>query len=118
MLNNRIMAPRRFATQDHDISRLKTVAKAGEGSLNDVFLTIVGGALRRYLLEIGALPRQSLTVNVPVSVRAEGEAGVGNALTFVYATSARTSTTRWRGSGWSGSGRRRRRRGCRTRARG
>ena len=86
MLNNRIMAPRRFATQNYDIPRLKAVAKAGDGSLNDVFLTIVGGALRRYLLEMDALPRQSLTVNVPVSVRAEGGAGVGNAITFVYAT--------------------------------
>jgi WS/DGAT/MGAT family acyltransferase len=86
MLNNRIMAPRRFATQTYDIARLKSVARSGGGSLNDVFLTIVGGALRRYLLELDALPRQSLTVNVPVSVRAEGEAGVGNAITFIYAT--------------------------------
>jgi diacylglycerol O-acyltransferase / wax synthase len=86
MFNNRIMAPRRFATQSYDIPRLKAVARSGEGSLNDVFLTIVGGALRRYLVEMDALPRHSLTVNVPVSVRAEGEAGVGNAITFVYAT--------------------------------
>lgn len=85
VLNRRIHAPRRFATQIYDIDRLKRVAKAAEGSLNDVFLAISGGALRRYLSELDALPRESLTGNVPVSVRQEGASGVGNAITFLYA---------------------------------
>jgi diacylglycerol O-acyltransferase len=85
VLNKRIQAPRRFATQNYEVDRLKRVAKAAEGSLNDVFLAICGGALRRYLSELGELPRESLTANVPVSVRQEGEAGVGNAITFLYA---------------------------------
>ena len=85
VLNRRIQAPRRFATQIYDIDRLKRVAKAADGSLNDVFLAISGGALRRYLGELDALPGESLTGNVPVSVRQEGAAGVGNAITFLYA---------------------------------
>jgi WS/DGAT/MGAT family acyltransferase len=85
VLNKRIQAPRRFATQIYEIDRLKRVAKAAEGSLNDVFLAISGGALRRYLGELDALPGESLTGNVPVSVRPEGAAGVGNAITFLYA---------------------------------
>jgi WS/DGAT/MGAT family acyltransferase len=85
VLNKRIQAPRRFATQVYEIDRLKRVAKAAEGSLNDVFLAISGGALRRYLSDLDALPTDSLTGNVPVSVRQEGEAGVGNAITFLYA---------------------------------
>ena len=85
VLNRRIQAPRRFATQTYEIDRLKRVAKAAEASLNDVFLAICGGALRRYLGELDALPSESLTANVPVSVRQEGEAGVGNAITFLYA---------------------------------
>ncbi len=85
VLNKRIQAPRRFATQLYDIDRLKRVAKAAEGSLNDVFLAISGGALRRYLSELDALPSDSLTGNVPVSVRQEGEASVGNSITFLYA---------------------------------
>jgi WS/DGAT/MGAT family acyltransferase len=85
VLNDRINAPRRFATQDYDLARLKAVAAAAGGSLNDVFLAICGGALRRYLDELGALPEHTLTANVPVSVRPEGAVGVGNAISFLYA---------------------------------
>jgi diacylglycerol O-acyltransferase len=85
VLNSRINAPRRFATQAYHIDRMRTVAKAAGGSLNDVFLAICGAALRRYLQELDALPASSLTANVPVSVRPEGGAGVGNAITFLYA---------------------------------
>ncbi len=85
VLNNRINAPRRFATQNYDLARLKAVADAAGGSLNDVFLAICGGALRRYLDELGALPEQTLTANVPVSVRPEGGLDVGNAISFLYA---------------------------------
>jgi WS/DGAT/MGAT family acyltransferase len=88
VLNQRIHAPRRFATQNYEIDRMRAVAKAAGVSLNDVFLAISGGALRRYLSELDALPRESLTANVPVSVRPEGGAGVGNAITFLYASLA------------------------------
>jgi WS/DGAT/MGAT family acyltransferase len=85
VFNGRINAPRRFATQIYEIDRLRTAAKAAGGSMNDVFLSICGGALRRYLLERDALPPGSLTANVPVSVREEGEPRVGTAITFLYA---------------------------------
>ncbi|MCW2849804.1 MAG: wax ester/triacylglycerol synthase family O-acyltransferase [Marmoricola sp.] len=84
VLNTRIQAPRRFATQTYDLDRLKAVAKAADGSLNDVFLAVCGGALRRYLTDLDALPEHTLTANVPVSVRPEGAASVGNAITFLY----------------------------------
>lgn len=85
IFNGRIHTPRRFATQTYSIERLKAVAKAADGSLNDVFLAITGGALRTYLLEQDKLPEQSLTANVPVSVRPGEGAKVGNAITFLYA---------------------------------
>jgi WS/DGAT/MGAT family acyltransferase len=85
IFNGRIHTPRRFATQVWDVERLKAIAKAGDASLNDVFLTVVGGALRRYLLELDALPAESLTANVPVSVRSHEGARVGNAVTFLFA---------------------------------
>ncbi|MEO7941905.1 MAG: wax ester/triacylglycerol synthase family O-acyltransferase [Marmoricola sp.] len=84
VLNTRIQAPRRFATQTYEIDRMKAVAKAADGSLNDVFLAICGGALRRYLNDLDALPGHTLTANVPVSVRPEGSVSVGNAITFLY----------------------------------
>ena len=89
IFNGRIHTPRRFATQHYPIDRLRAVAAATGGSLNDVFLTICGGALRRYLIEADALPLEPMIANVPVSVRpqegADG-AGVGNAITFLYST--------------------------------
>lgn len=86
IFNGRIHTPRRFATQSYGIPRIKAIAKAADASLNDVFLTACGGALRRYLFELHGLPGQSLTANVPVSVREEDGARVGNAITFLYAT--------------------------------
>jgi diacylglycerol O-acyltransferase len=68
------------------MSRLKAVAAAGAASLNDVFLAVCGGALRHYLGELGSLPDHSLTANVPVSVRPEGDVTVGNAISFLYAS--------------------------------
>ena len=85
VLNHRISASRRFATQSYELDRLRAVAKAAESSLNDVYLTICGGALRGYLGELGMLPAESLTANVPVSVRPEGAVNVGNALSFLFA---------------------------------
>lgn len=86
IFNGRIHTPRRFATQHYPIERMKAVASAAGGSLNDVFLALCGGAMREYLREIGELPKEPLIANVPVSVR-EGEgAGVGNAITFLYST--------------------------------
>lgn len=86
LFNGRIHTPRRFATQHYPIARMRAVARATGGSLNDVFLAICGGALRRYLLESAALPDQSLIANVPVSVREGESAGVGNAITFLYSS--------------------------------
>ena len=85
ILNGRISKPRRFATQAYPMDRVRQVAKAAGGSMNDVFLSICAGALRRYLDEIGELPKDSLTANVPVSVRGGEGAQVGNAISFLYA---------------------------------
>jgi len=85
VLNGRISAHRRFASQHYPIDRIKAVAAAAGGSINDVFLAICGGALRRYLSELGELPDKSLVANVPVSVRTTEGASVGNSITFLFA---------------------------------
>ncbi|MDT0633757.1 wax ester/triacylglycerol synthase family O-acyltransferase [Spectribacter hydrogenoxidans] len=84
-LNGRIGAPRRFATQQYDQDRIRAIASAAGCSTNDVFLAISAGALRRYLEETNALPAESLTAAVPVSVRPADETEVGNAITFIMA---------------------------------
>lgn len=85
IFNGRIHTPRRFATQAYPMDRVRRAAKAADASINDVFLAICSGALRRYLVEQDALPSEDLTANVPVSVRTGTAAGVGNAITFLYA---------------------------------
>lgn len=85
IFNARVNNPRRFATQQYSIDRLRRVAQAGEASINDVFVTICGAALRRYLRDLHALPDRSLTATIPVSVRGDGVAALGNAITFLYA---------------------------------
>jgi len=50
-----------------------------DATVNDVILTVVGGALRSYLLDKGELPKETLTAMAPISVRQEGEkAALGN----------------------------------------
>ncbi|MAA76133.1 MAG: wax ester/triacylglycerol synthase family O-acyltransferase [Salinisphaeraceae bacterium] len=85
VLNGRIHGPRRFATQQYTMKRLKAVANELGGTLNDVFLAITAGSLRRYMLELDALPDRSLNALVPVSIRPKGEAEVGNAISFIVA---------------------------------
>lgn len=86
IFNGRVHTPRRFATQQYSIERMRKVAAAVDGSLNDVFLAICGGALRRYLAEQGVLPDEPLTANVPVSVRGGDDPKIGNEITFLFAT--------------------------------
>lgn len=81
-LNVKVGGARRFAGDQWPLERLKAVATATGGTVNDVGLAMAGGALRAYLDELGTLPDRSLIAMVPVSVRREGESfadGEGNA---------------------------------------
>jgi diacylglycerol O-acyltransferase len=86
VLNGRVREKRRFATQQFPMERLRALATAAQGTLNDVVLAVCGGALRRFLLERESLPKKSLTTGIPVSVRPKDDEGSGNAITFIVAT--------------------------------
>lgn len=87
VLNGRVREKRRFATQQFEMDRLRALATAAGGTLNDVVLAMCGGALRRFLLERDALPaEQPLTAGIPVSVRPPDDEASGNAITFIVAT--------------------------------
>jgi diacylglycerol O-acyltransferase / wax synthase len=88
ILNRKISRNRRFATQTFEVERLKRVAKASGGTLNDVVLALCGGPLRRLLEELGALPDRTLTAMVPVNVRPRGDPGGGNAVGAILAALA------------------------------
>jgi WS/DGAT/MGAT family acyltransferase len=88
VLNARISQSRRFATQQLPLDRLKAVAKACNGTMNDVVLALSAGCIRKYLLELDALPAQPLIAMVPVAVRAKDEVGEGNSVGAILANMA------------------------------
>jgi WS/DGAT/MGAT family acyltransferase len=74
IFNRPITGARRFAAQSWSMERLEKVRASTGATLNDVMLTMCSGALRNYLLELGALPDKPLTAMVPVSLRgADGD---------------------------------------------
>ncbi len=77
-LNVQISAERSFAAVSIPLARVKAVAKAANAKVNDIVLAMSSGVLRRYLLEIGKLPKKSLTAFVPISAREEGNRELRN----------------------------------------
>jgi diacylglycerol O-acyltransferase / wax synthase len=88
VLNARISKSRRFATQSLPIDRIRAIARAANGTVNDVVLALSGGSLRTYLLEQHALPAAPLVAMLPVAIRAKDELGGGNAVGAILATLA------------------------------
>jgi len=88
ILNQKITRARRFATQQYPLERLRSVARAHGGTLNDVILAICAGALRRFLAEQDALPDQPLTAMLPVNIRPKDDPGGGNAVGAILASLA------------------------------
>jgi WS/DGAT/MGAT family acyltransferase len=70
------------ATQATSLDRLKRIGEAAGGSLNDVVLAACSAALRRYLLELDALPRKSLVTSIPVALPRDLSQAGGNAISF------------------------------------
>ncbi len=85
VLNGRIGRNRRFATAQFDLDRLKALAKARGGTVNDVVLALCAGGLRRFMLELEALPEKPLIAMLPVAVRARDDPGGGNAVGAILA---------------------------------
>lgn len=85
VLNAKVSGQRRFATQHYDLERVKKIAAAANVTVNDIFLGICATALRRYLVDINALPDRPLTAGVPVSVRPADDQNAGNAISFIIA---------------------------------
>lgn len=70
----RVGPNRRFATTEAPFERFRALKSGLGGTVNDVVLAVVGGALHRLLAERGVPTRGlELRVMVPVSVRAAGD---------------------------------------------
>ena len=78
---------RRFAWADGDLAQFKAIKTKLGGTVNDVVLTVVTGALRTHMQANGhAVDGVELKAMVPVSVRAEAERGaLGNRVTSMFA---------------------------------
>jgi diacylglycerol O-acyltransferase len=88
ILNGRVTGSRRLVAQSWSLPRVKKVAKALNATINDVVLAMSGGALRRYLIDQGALPDQPLTAMTPVSFRPADADIEGNSFSVVFASLA------------------------------
>ena len=77
-LNASVTTSRAFASVSLSMAELKALRRAHDATLNDVVVMICSGALRRYFLDHGPLPRKSLVAAVPVSTRAAGDATSNN----------------------------------------
>jgi diacylglycerol O-acyltransferase / wax synthase len=88
ILNRRISRNRRFATKQLDFDRMRRVARASGGTLNDVILALCGASLRRLLLELDELPTKPLIAMLPVNVRPKDDPGGGNAVAAILASLA------------------------------
>jgi diacylglycerol O-acyltransferase len=75
--NGTITAHRTIALADVDLDDVREIKKATGSTVNDVVLTLCGGALRAYLDERGELPESSLMATVPVSVRESSKRSQG-----------------------------------------
>ncbi|ERP96003.1 diacylglycerol O-acyltransferase [Marinobacter sp. ES-1] len=86
ILNHRVTGQRRFATQHYQLDRLKALAQASGGSLNDIVLYLCGTALRRFLLEQDSVPAIPLTAGIPVNIRPADDEGTGTQISFMIAS--------------------------------
>lgn len=73
------------------LDEVKAVKNAVEGAtVNDVAITVVGGALRRYLDAHNELPSESLVAMAPINVRNPKEKGTGGNIVSAMAVKVRS----------------------------
>ncbi|HET7310018.1 MAG TPA: wax ester/triacylglycerol synthase family O-acyltransferase [Mycobacteriales bacterium] len=81
MLNVPITGARRFAAQSWSMERIRALSKSTGATVNDIVLAMCAGALRAYMLELGALPEAPLIAMTPVSLRRDDDdESTGNAV--------------------------------------
>src|SRR4051812_3771825 len=83
-LNEPISAQRHVASAQRPFEELRSVKARHDASVNDVLLAATAGGVRRLMERRGEAPTRLKTM-VPVSVRANDEAGaLGNRISFVF----------------------------------
>jgi len=83
IFNETLSEDRLFAIRSWEMQEMTDVRKAAGLTFNDIGLALFGGALRRYLDELDALPDTSLVCNVPVGLETKDGKG-GNAVLAMW----------------------------------
>ena len=84
--NGTVSPHRMFDARNFPLKDIKRIRSLAEGSkLNDVMLSITGGAMRLYLERYDELPDSSMTAMAPISVRDESEKNtMGNQVSAMF----------------------------------
>ncbi|SEB18988.1 wax ester/triacylglycerol synthase family O-acyltransferase [Variovorax sp. YR216] len=82
-LNVAITNQRSFVGRTVPVAEVKQIAQQFGVSFNDVVMATTAGALRRYLLDGGELPDESMRAAAPVSLREEGDATANNQVSML-----------------------------------
>jgi WS/DGAT/MGAT family acyltransferase len=82
LFNTDVDGRRQIVAAELSLITMRRVADSVGATINDVLLSVCGGALRDYLLSQNALPRHSLEAGVPVSIKAPSDDG-GNKVGFI-----------------------------------
>ncbi|WP_284124787.1 WS/DGAT/MGAT family O-acyltransferase [Parerythrobacter aestuarii] len=85
--NRKVSAHRVVEGRSVPLADIKAIRALDPGcKVNDVFLTIVGGALNKYLTAKSDLPKATMTAMAPISVRSSDERGdMGNQVAAMIA---------------------------------
>jgi WS/DGAT/MGAT family acyltransferase len=84
--NGTVSPHRMFDARTFELKTVKSLRALAPGAtLNDVMLSVVGGAMRQYLDHYGELPDTSVTTMAPISVRDETEKNtMGNQVSAMF----------------------------------
>ncbi len=82
--NVSLTSERTFAMTKLPLEDLKSIRRTAGTTLNDVYLCVCAGALRRYLLDRGELPTRPLVASVPVSTDPNAARMSGNRVDNLY----------------------------------
>ena len=86
--NRAVTRQRTYATGEMPVADVKAIGKVTGTTLNDVFLAICSGGLRRYLGRLDELPSRSLIAGCPVSLRRPDDKSLNNQVTLMQVSFA------------------------------
>jgi len=87
-LGKSISKNRKLGVKSFSLSRIKTLGKETDSTINDIVLALSAGALRDYLTETADLPGKPMTAWVPVALKSGKEGGAGNNVSVMVCTLA------------------------------